>query len=437
MTSAKLRPLGLPIAAVLTGVTAGLAGVALTYLLHGIQHLAFGYTENTFLVGVEKASNARRVLALAIGGFIAGLAWWIFRRRAGDGVEQAISVRDAARTGRRMPLGSALIDGTIQIFAVAVGGSLGREGAPRRIGAALGGELAHRFGLKQRERKIILAAGAGAGLAAVYHVPLTGAAFTIEVMLAGAGLAIGLDMILVALTTSLLATSVAGAVLGDKPVYSLPGATHVTLWLCVAALLVGLLSGVAGQALLRLTRIAREQAAREEHQRRMVITTTLAFTVLGIVAIPAPDILGNGKALAQLAFDGSLSAGAALALTLLKPAATAMCMRSGATGGILTPAFATGATLGLAMGGFTHSASDVRVALVLAGAAAVTASSQKAPITAILFAAELTTTYGEVGVGRGVAILLAVLAAVVTMRASTYMQKVAAVTKNPIGQSVS
>ena len=416
MTANRLRPLGLPVAAVLTGITAGIAGIALTYLLHGVQHLAFGYTENTFLVGVEKASHTRRVLALGIGGLIAGTAWWVFRKRAGIGVERAISVRDAARTGRRMPLISAIIDGTIQVFAVAVGGSLGREGAPRRIGAAFGGELAHRFGLTQRERQIILASGAGAGLAAVYHVPLTGAAFTVEVMLANASLAIGFDTILAALTASLLATAVAGAALGDKPVYSLPGDTSLSLWLCVAAIIVGLLSGVAGQTLLRVTRIARERAAREEHQWRMVITTTLAFTALGLVAIPAPNILGNGKGLAQLAFDGSLSAGAGLALTLLKPAATAMCMRSGATGGILTPAFATGATLGLALGGFTHSASGVQVALVLAGAAAVTASSQKAPITAILFATELTASYGKVGAGRGVAIVLAVLAAVATMR---------------------
>lgn len=410
----RFKHLGLPVAAVLTGLAAGIAGVALTYVLHAVQHVAFGYTEDTFLIGVEKASHLRRVLALGIGGLLAGSAWWAFRRRAGAGIDDAISVRDAVRAGRRMPLVSTAADALIQIFAVAVGGSLGREGAPRQAGAALAGEIAARLGLNERERRIVLASGAGAGLAAVYNVPLAGAAFTFEVLLFGVGIGLAADALLTALTASIVATAVAAGILGNHPVYALPSFSHLSLWLCVAALIIGLLGGIAGRLVVRLTRAAREHAQRGNTRRRTVLTITLAFTVLGFLAIPAPDILGNGKALAQLAFDGSFTAWAALGLAVLKPVATAMCLRGGAIGGILTPSFATGATLGLAFASFTHSSSDVRVALVLAGAAAVTASSQKAPITAILFAAELTASYGSVGLGRGVAVLIAVLAAVAT-----------------------
>lgn len=432
----RLRHLGLPLAAASTGVAAGLVGVALTGALHGIQHVAFGYTEDSFLVGVEKASYARRVLALALGGVIAGLAWWIFRRRAGASIDDRISVRDAIRAARRMPLIATMVDALIQIFAVAVGGSLGREGAPRQAGAALAGELAHRFGLTERERRILLASGAGAGLAAVYNVPLAGAAFTFEVLLVGVGIGIAADAVLAALTSSLIATAIAAGILGTRPVYALPGSSTLSVWLCLGAVLVGIIGGITGQLLVRTTRSARARSQRGSTRRRTVLMITLAFTALGIAAIPAPDLLGNGKALAQLAFDSSFTAPAALALAVLKPAATAMCLRAGAIGGILTPSFATGATLGLAFGGFTHSSADVRVALVLAGAAAVTCASQHAPITAILFACELTAGYGAVGIGRGVAVLLAVLAATATMRASTYQAKVAAVTTNPIGQSV-
>jgi H+/Cl- antiporter ClcA len=412
----KLKYLGLPVAAVLTGLAAGLAGVALTYALHAVQHVAFGYTENTFLVGVEKASHTRRVLALALGGLLAGLAWWAFRRRSGPDIDDAISVRDAVRGGRRMPLVSTILDALIQIFAVGVGGSLGREGAPRQAGAALASEIAERFRLSERERRILLASGAGAGLAAVYNVPLAGGAFTFEVLLFGVGIGLAADALLTALTSSIIATAVAAGILGNKPVYALPGVSHLSLWLCFAALLVGVVGSIAGQLLVRLTRTARQQAKHGNTRRRTVLTITLTFTALGFLAIPAPDLLGNGKALAQLAFDGSFTAWAALGLALLKPAATAMCLRGGAIGGILTPAFATGATLGLAFAGFTHSNPDVRVALVLAGAAAVTATSQKAPITAILFAAELTASYGNVGLGRGAAVVIAVVAAVAVQR---------------------
>ena len=432
----RLRHLGLPLAAASTGVAAALAGVVLTWALHGVQHIAFGYTEDTFLIGVEKASYARRVLALALGGLIAGMAWWLFRRRAGASIDDRISVRDAVRAARRMPMIATAVDALIQIFAVGVGGSLGREGAPRQVGAALAGELAHRFRLGERERRILLASGAGAGLAAVYNVPLAGAAFTFEVLLLGVGIGVAADALLAALTASLVATAVAGWILGTRPVYALPGTSHLSVWLCIAAIGVGILGGLAGQLLVRTTRAARARSQRGRTRRRTVLSITLAFTALGVLAIPAPDLLGNGKALAQLAFDGSFTAQAALALAILKPAATAMCLRAGAIGGILTPSFATGATLGLAVGGFTHSSADVRVALVLAGAAAVTCASQNAPVTAVLFACELTAGYGAVGIGRGAAVLLAVLAAIATMRASRYQAKVAAVTKKPIGQSV-
>ena len=412
----RLQHLGLPVAAVLTGLAAGLGGVAFTYVLHGIQHVAFGYTEDTFLVGVERASHARRVMALAIGGLLAGLAWWAFRRQAGAGIDDEISVRDAVRSARRMPLVATTLDALIQIFAVAVGGSLGREGAPRQAGAALAGEIAVRFRLGERERRIVLASGAGAGLAAVYNVPLAGAAFTFEVLLLGVGIGLAADAVLTSLTASITATAVAGAILGTHPVYALPGISRLSLRLCVAALILGLIGGLVGRLLVRLTRSAREHAQRGKTRRRTVVTITLAFTALGFLAIPAPDLLGNGKALAQLAFDGSFTAWAALGLALLKPTATALCLRGGAIGGILTPSFATGATLGLAFAGFTHATTDVRVALVLAGAAAVTASSQKAPIMAILFACELTAGYGNVGTGRGAAVVIAVLAATATTR---------------------
>jgi len=51
-------------------------------LLHLVQHLAFGYTEETFLTGVQRATAARRVLALAVGGVIVGVGWWALRRWA-------------------------------------------------------------------------------------------------------------------------------------------------------------------------------------------------------------------------------------------------------------------------------------------------------------------------------------------------------------------
>jgi H+/Cl- antiporter ClcA len=118
----------------------------------------------------------------------------------------------------------------------------------------------------------------------------------------------------------------------------------------------------------------------------------LAFAAVGSLAIPYPEILGNGKAASQVAFAGAVGFGAAAALVLLKPAATALCLRAGARGGLLTPAFATGALLGVALGRVWSQfwPGSPPAAYAVIGAAAVLASAQRAPVTALLLTEEFT-----------------------------------------------
>ena len=83
---------------------------------------------------------------------------------------------------------------------------------------------------------------------------------------------------------------------------------------------------------------------------RLPVSTFVVFTAIGLLAIPYPQLLGNGKGPAQLAFAGTLPWSTLVALLILKPVVTAACLRSGATGGRLTPAVATGALLGAVTG---------------------------------------------------------------------------------------
>ncbi len=138
----------------------------------------------------------------------------------------------------------------------------------------------------------------------------------------------------------------------------------------------------------------------------------MLFAAVGALAIPFPQLLGNGKGPAQLAFDGALGLPLFAALVLLKPLATALCLRSGATGGLLTPALATGALLGAATGGlWAHIWPGTPLgAYALIGAAAVLASTQRAPLTAIVLVLEFTHT----GLALLVPILIAVAAATLT-----------------------
>lgn len=163
----------------LVGVGAGLAGGLLTLLLHAVQDVAFGYRAESFQLGVERAPAWRRVVVPALAGLVAGLGWWWLRGPVSRRLGPARGVSGAVWDPHgRMGLTRTFLDGVLQIVIVAMGASLGRERAPREVSAALASRLAEPTGLSAGERRVLIACGAGAGLAAVYDVPFGGGLFT-------------------------------------------------------------------------------------------------------------------------------------------------------------------------------------------------------------------------------------------------------------------
>jgi H+/Cl- antiporter ClcA len=374
-------------ATLLTGAAAGAFGIALTLLLHLVQHLAFGYTENTFLVGVQRASGPRRVRALTAGGLVVGTAWWVQRRRV---PQHAVSVTAALRQARpRLPFVATIADAVLQLIAVGAGASLGREGAPRQAGAASGGWIAAGLKVTPAQQRTLVAAGAGAGLAAVYNVPLGGTAFTLEVLLGS----IALAEVVPAVVCAAVATVLAWPVLGNQPTYRIPsvGAVGIDPPVLCWAVVLGPVAGVAGVLFTGLMTTARLHAPTGP---RSVATITAVFAGLGALAIGYPQLLGNGRGLAALAFDGSVGLGLAGLLMVLKPLATAACLGAGAIGGLLTPSLATGAALGLFTGRLWSMLwpGAPLVAYAVVGAAALLAVTLHAPVTAVVLTLEFVGT---------------------------------------------
>jgi H+/Cl- antiporter ClcA len=159
--------------------------MALALLLRLVQHVAYGHGLHTiigrvsFLREVTAASDLRRFLALCSCGAVAGIGWWLLYRFG----TPLVSIRQAARKGGRMPFWDTLTHAILQIVTVGLGSPLGREVAPRELGAALATKLSARANLTPACTRIMIACGAGAGLAAVYNVPLGGTLFTLEVLL--------------------------------------------------------------------------------------------------------------------------------------------------------------------------------------------------------------------------------------------------------------
>jgi H+/Cl- antiporter ClcA len=253
------------------------------------------------------------------------------------------------------------------------------------MGAASGGVLSGWFGLNEAQRRLVTACGAGAGLAAVYNVPLGGALFTIEVLIGSAML----SSVLPAMACATVATVTAWAYLPDRPTYLGVPAYHLSAGIAVFALVVGPFVAVVATAYIRLIGWV---SYRRPPGRSVIVWMTAGFGALGLLGAAYPQLFGNGSDMATAAFLGNGSALLFLALFCLKPLATALCLRSGAAGGLFTPTMATGALLGAALGlawGHLWAGSPVG-AFALIGASAMIGASMQAPLAGVALVLELT-----------------------------------------------
>ncbi len=386
-TARRSSPVRLALVTLATGVVAGLGGMCLALLLHAIQHVAFGYDvfhlhgTQSFLQGVTGASPARRVVALGACGLAAGLGWWFVYGRC----RPLVSIRKAvASDDHRMPVVATTLHALLQIVTVALGSPLGREVAPREIAAAYAGKLAQWAGLTAEETKVMVAAAAGAGLAAVYNVPLGGALFTLEVLLG----TFRFPALLPAMAASGVAAMVAWIGLGDVSQYVFPQQA-ISASLVAWAVAVGPLLGAAAFVFTRAAAAARSQAPRDW---RLVPACLIQFLALGVMAAPFPELLGNGKGPLQLVFYNEMTSGFAAVLLGLKFLFITASLRAGAEGGLLTPGMTLGAMLATATAGLWNLAfpAIAPASLAVVGAGAFLAASMNMPATAVVLVFEFT-----------------------------------------------
>ena len=399
---------------IVVGVTAGLGGMLVALLLHAIQHVAYGYdlgakvTPESFLQGVTAASPMRRVIALTLCGVVAGIGWWAVYRFGRPLVSIKAAVGEDA-PGPRMPLLTTTAHALLQIITLALGSPLGREVAPREIGAVLATRLAYWAGLPAEETRIAIACGAGAGLAAVYNVPLGGAMFVLEVLLNTTAP----RAVTAALATLVIGSTVAWIGLGDVSQYIVPP-LEISRSLVAAAIVAGPVFGLAAYGFRTITRTA---ASHVVHSWKMVPRCLAVFLAIGLIATLFPQLPGNGKGPSQLGFGGHLGADLAVSLLILKLVAVAASLRVGAAGGVLTPSLTLGALLATAICPVLNLIFPgiPSAGFAVVGAAAFLASSMNMPLTAIL----LTLEFTRVSHDFCVPIFLAVAGSIATLRACT------------------
>ncbi len=377
--STAKEALRLALATGLVGIAGGFGGMTMALLLHQVQHLAYGYSlhdlvgPESFLQAVSAAPPWRRVAALTVGGLIAGLGWWAVYNRG----SKLVSIKDAVSSGKAMPGGSTTAHAVLQVVTVALGSPLGREVAPREISALLAQMLTRWLKITGDDAKLLLACGAGAGLAAVYNVPLGGAVFTLEVLLKRADA----KAVAASLATSCIATMVAWSGLGDSTQYHIP-VLSLSVPLLVLSVFSAPMIGTAGFWFAKLS------AAARRHMRtdgRIVARCLFVFLSVGVAAIAFPQLPGNGKGPLQLALDCAITPDFGLELLGLKVIAISGALWAGAEGGVLTPGLTVGGLLSGLLVILWNTALPVVApgAFVIAGAAAFLGVSMDMPFTAV------------------------------------------------------
>jgi CIC family chloride channel protein len=367
---------------VLTGIGTGASAAALTLILQAVQHFVWPGTGATLLDAADQATSLRHILVLLGAGLATGAGQLILvRLTAGNSIDITEAIWfSAGRLPALRTLGSAVLS----VVVVGMGASLGREGAPKQAGAVIANALSDKAHFSDEQRRLLVACGAGAGMAAAYGVPLGGALFALEVL---RGM-LALRLVLPALLTSVVATATSWLALPNSPTYVLSRFDESAANLALAVL-IGPIAGLVSVVFVRV--IALADRYRPKHRRRLV-APILVLGLLGLASIPFPQLLGNGKDIAQLAFADQMPIALLLVLLLLKPVATVLCLGSGVPGGLFTPSLALGALLGAVFGhAFSWLWPEMQPALAaVVGAGAVLAATTQGPISAVVLIMELT-----------------------------------------------
>lgn len=284
----------------------------------------------------------------------------------------------------------------IKFFAglLAIGGGLvlGREGPTVQMGGAVGDAISKWLKVSPRERLTLIAAGAGAGLAAAFNAPLSGLIFVLE--------EVQRDFHPVVFGTAFLAAAVADVIarLGADPfpVFSVAKYPTPPLNTLPAFAILGIVAGLLGVIFNRGLVLSLNFYGRLKNRPAAAAITG---AVIGLIGWFAPIAIGNGHPLAELTLGGQIALFAIPGWFLIRFLLTITSYGSGVPGGIFAPLLVLGALIGLGVGQVARMAvpsADVSSAVfAVVGMAAYFTAIVRAPLTGVVLILEMTGNYEQ------------------------------------------
>jgi H+/Cl- antiporter ClcA/CBS domain-containing protein len=383
--------------AVLIGGSTAMGIVTFHYLIQLINNFML---ENLMgQIGIWGAWTLAAVPTL--GGIIVGLMRWR-TQDFGPGLSSLIAVSQGKEAKKPLRPVTKMIAAAVSIGS---GASLGPEGPSVEIGTNFGVLLSDILQVSQERQRLLLGAGAAAGLAAGFNAPIAGVFFALEVVMGTTYFAT--SAVSVVLLAAVVAALIAQIGLGSQPAFALP-AYQVRSYLELPLYLgLGLGASLISLTYTESIRLAKSAFAGNLPGLKLLgkipqsIQPILGGVIIGIVGWRYPQILGIGyETVEAMLQDEDFSLNLLLILLVLKLLMTAVSSGSGFVGGLFAPAMFLGASFGSAYAKFLalvapgigdYMAAPPAYAMV--GMAAVLAGSVRAPLTAILMLFELTRDY--------------------------------------------
>ncbi len=380
--SADRRLLVLSLMALATGSFGAGAAWVLLKLISLVTHVAYfhSWSSAPYHLGATGLGPWSIVVPVA-GGLIVGLiARFGSDKIRGHGIPEAL---DAILSGRsRIEPKVALLKPLASAIAIGTGGPFGAEGPIIMTGGALGSLFAQRFHLSDAERKTLLAAGAAAGMTAIFGTPTAAILLAVEVLL--------FEWKPRSLVPVAVSAVVARAwrpwLIGAWPLFPHVPGPSMPWWGYGACAVVGLVAGL--QAALLSNAIYRVEDLFERLPVHWMWWPALGAVVVGLGGWWDPAVLGVGYGNIRHLIAGTVSTHAAASLLVGKAVVWIAALSSGTSGGVLAPLLIMGGALGALEAHllpFGHPGFWALVAM-----AAVLGGSLRAPLTASVFAVELT-----------------------------------------------
>jgi CIC family chloride channel protein len=408
-SESNLRPsiglFRLSLIAIFVGIVTGFGAIAFRALIGFIHNLFFlGHFSFFYDANVHTPASPWGlfvVLVPVIGALIVTLLVTKFAPEArGHGVPEVMDAIYYAE-GRIRPVVAA-VKSLASAVAIGTGSAVGREGPIIQIGASLGSTIGQIMPLAAWQRITLVAAGAGAGIAATFNTPIGGVMFAIELMMPEVSVRTFLP---VALATG-TATFVGSLFFGSDPAFRMPGLASMlhhptSLGALLLFALLGVVTGLASTAFIKGLHWAESVF---ERMRNPYLRHAIGMLAVGIMIYALFQGFGHyyvegvGYATVQDVLLGGLSSASLLGLLFVcKLAATSLSLGSGSSGGIFSPSLFMGATIGGAFGAFASAilpSLNLSVpAFAMVGMAAVVGGGTGAAMTAVTMIFEMTRDY--------------------------------------------